>query len=272
MSTYETVIVSKEGSFLAPEPNIAVVKLSRPEALNAFNDQLMTDLEAAFKEIEQDESIRAVVITAEGEKAFSAGADLKQASTVSPEEATNQAAALVEKGQRVFKYIENFPKPTICAINGLALGGGLEISLCCDLRVASKEAKMGNPEVMIGLIPSWGGCDRLPRLVGLSKAKEIVLTGGMITADQAEKIGLVNKLVPPDELQSTAMFMAQKLADNAPVAMRLAKQVLNKSLDHDLDAGLALERDATVECFKTEDIQEGIKAVFEKRKAQFKGR
>jgi len=268
MSTYETVTVSKEGSFLAPEPNVAVVKLNRPEALNAFNDQLLTDLEAAFKEIEQDESIRAVVITAEGEKAFSVGADLKQARTLTPEAAT----AFVEKGQQVFKYIEDFPKPVVCAINGLALGGGFEISMACDIRVASQEAKLGNPEVQLGLIPAWGGCDRLPRLVGLSKAKEIILTGGQLTAAAAEKIGLVNKVVPPDELHSQAMFMAQKLADNAPIAVRLAKQVMNKALDHDIEAGYALEREATVECAKTEDLQEGIQAVFEKRKAQFKGK
>jgi len=268
MSTYETVTVSKEGSFLAPEPNIAVVKLNRPEALNAFNEQLVLDIEAAFKDIEQDEAIKAVIITAEGEKAFSVGADLKQAQSITPADATT----LVERGQRVFTYIENFPKPTVCAINGLALGGGLEIALACDFRVASQEAKMGSPEVMVGLIPGWGGCIRLPRLVGLSKAKEIVLTGGQFTAAQAEKIGLVHKVVPPDELHSSAMFLAQKLADNAPVAMRLAKQVVNKSLEQDLESSLVAEKDAIVQCFDTEDIQEGIKAVFEKRKAQFKGK
>lgn len=268
MSAYETVTVSKEGSFLAPEPNIAVVKLNRLEALNAFNDQLLTDIEAVFKELEQDESIKAVIITADGEKAFSVGADLKQASSIAPED----AVSLVERGQHLFTYIENFPKPTICAINGLALGGGLEIALACDLRVASQEVKMGSPEVMVGLIPAWGGCSRLPRLIGLSKAKEIVLTGGQLTAEQAEKIGLVHKVVPPDELLSNAMFLAQKLADNAPIAMRLAKQVLNKACDDDLESSLALERKATAECFGTEDLQEGIKAVFEKRKAQFKGK
>ena len=272
MSTYETVKVSKEGSFLAPEPNVAVLKLNRPEALNAFNEQLLDDIEAALKEIEQDDSIRAVIITAEGEKAFSAGADLKQAQSITPEEAITQATAMIEKGQRLFKYIEDFPKPIICAINGLALAGGLEIAMACDLRIASKEAKVSNTEVSLGLIPAWGGSTRLPRLVGLAKAKEIILTGAWLTADQAAEIGLVNKVVPPDELQSQAMFMAQKLADNAPIAMRLVKQVLNKTLDQDIEASYALEREAAVKCFQTEDLQEGIQAIFEKRKAQFKGR
>jgi len=268
MSTYETVTVSKEGSFLAPEPNVAVIKLNRPEALNSFNDQLLTDLEAAFKDVAQDEAIRAVIVSAEGERAFSAGFDLKQAAEINPD----NAGAVVEKGQKVFKLIEDFPKPVICAINGLALGGGLELAMACDLRVASQEAKMGNPEVMLGLIPSWGGATRLPRLVGLSRAKEIILQGGQLTAEQAEKYGLVNKVVPPDELHSQAMFIAQKIADNAPIAVRLAKMVMNQTLNVDIETSYQLERDAAVECSKTEDLQEGVKAVLEKRKAQFKGK
>lgn len=268
MSTYETVIVSKEGSFLAPEPNVAVVKLNRPQALNAFNNQLLDDLEAAFKEIEQDEAIRAVIITAEGEKAFSAGFDLKEAANISPDSARDVSA----KGQRIFKYIEDFPKPVICALNGLTLGGGLELSMACDLRLASQEAKMGNPEVMLGLIPAWGGANRLPRLVGLSRAKEIILQGGQLTAEQAQSYGLVNKVVPPDELHSQAMFIAQKIADNAPVAVRWSKKVMNKALEVDIETGYKLEQDAVVECSQTEDLQEGIRAVLEKRKAQFKGK
>ena len=268
MSSYETVTVSKEGSFLSPEPNVAVIKLNRPEALNSFNNQLLADLEAAFKDVEKDEAIRAVIVTAEGEKAFSAGFDLKQATEITPD----NTGDVVDKGHQVFKLVEDFPKPVICAINGLALGGGLELAMACDLRVASQEAKMGNPEVMLGLIPSWGGVTRLPRLVGLSRAKEIVLQGGQMTAEQAEKYGLVNKVVPPDELHSQAMFLAQKIADNAPIAVRLAKQVMNQTLDIDVEASFKLERDAAVELAKTEDLQEGVKAVLEKRKAQFKGK
>lgn len=265
---YETIIYSKEGSFFSPEKNIGVIKLNRPTAYNALNEQLITELYEALQEIEKDDEVKVVVITAEGQKVFCTGADLKLASELDEE----SALPLVERGQEIFTYIENFPKPIIAAINGLTLGGGLEMTLACDIRIAQEEAKLGCPETSIGLIPAWGGMQRLPKVVGMGKAKELVFSGAMITAKEAEDIGLVNKVVAPDELESTVNWTAAKIAGNAPIALKYAKESLNKVFEAPLEEGLKHDAVTCAACFNTEDIKEGIKAVFEKRKATFKGK
>ncbi len=265
---YETLIYSKEGSFFSPEKNIGVIKLNRPTAYNALNEELITELYQLLQEIEKDDEVKVVVITAEGQKVFCTGADLKAASEL--DEKT--AGPLIQRGQDIFNYIESFPKPTIAAINGLALGGGLELTLACDIRIASEEAKVGCPETSLGLIPAWGGIQRLPRIVGLGKAKELVFTAAMITAKEAEEMGLVNKVVPPNELESTVNWTAAKIAGNAPIALKYAKEGLGMVFDKPIKEGLKHDAETCAACFGTEDIKEGIKSVFEKRKATFKGK
>ena len=265
---YKNIIYSREGSFLSPEENIAVIKLNKPDALNAFNPEMLTELENAIDEINKDDTIRSVIITGVGERAFSAGADLKTASSL--DEAG--VRKYMDQGQRLFRKIEDLNKPVIAAINGWALGGGLELAAACDIRIASENAKLGSPEVRIGLIPGWGGTQRIAKIVGVGRAEELILTGGQVSAKDAERIGLVNKVVPPDELMSTANWTAGQIAANAPIAVRLAKKLVKKSPDLDILEGNKLELDAILECFRTEDIREGVQSVFEKRSPQFKGK
>jgi len=266
----ETIIFEKVGSFLSTEENIGLIKFNSPP-VNAFGETLLRELDDVLDQIEKDDEVRVVVITADGEKIFSAGADLKMMQTLA-EGTPEEARPAFEQGQALFRKLENFPKPTIAAINGLCLAGGVEFTLACDIRVSNEEAKIGFPETSLGLLPGWGGCSRLAKVIGMGRAKEMILTGGQITATQAERIGLVNKAVPYDELESTWTFMAAKIAGNAPIGVRLAKAVVSKSLDRPIEEGNKSEADALVECFGTEDLKEGIKSVFEKRKATFSGK
>ncbi|MHA1448155.1 MAG: enoyl-CoA hydratase/isomerase family protein [Candidatus Hodarchaeales archaeon] len=266
----DTILYSKEGSFLSPVKNIALLKLNRPDALNSINADLVTDLNAALDKAVEDPDIRCVVITAEGEKVFCTGADLKAAQSLTDD--PEGARELIAAGQELFRKIENLPKPTIAAVNALALGGGLEMTLACDIRIVSEGAKLGCPEVALGLLPAWGGTQRLAKIVGMGKAKELILTGGQVTAKEALEIGLANKVTKPDELMSTAMFVAAKIAGNAPIAVQEAKKCLNMNYAVDIETGNKAELESCITCFKTEDIKEGIKAVFEKRKAKFSGK
>lgn len=265
---YETLIYSKEGSFFSSEKNIGVIKLNRPTAYNALNEKLVTELYELLKEIEKDDEVRSVVITAEGQKVFCTGADLKLASQLDEE----SALPLIEQGQEVFTYIEDLSKPVIAGINGLALGGGLEMALACDIRIAQEEAKVGCPETSLGLIPAWGGIQRMPRVIGMGKAKELIFTGAMITAAEAEEIGLVNKVVPYDELESTVNWTAAKIAGNAPIALKYAKETLNRVFDDPLEKGLKRDAENCAACFGTEDLKAGIEATLKKGKAAFKGK
>ena len=265
----ETVVYEKTGSFLSTTKNVGLIKLNRLDALNAISEQLLDDLNQALDEIENDSEVRSVVITADGEKVFSVGADLKAAMSFADD--VSKARALVEKGQALFRRIENFPKPVIAAINGLALGGGLELALACDIRIASENAKLGAPEVGLGLIPAWGGTQRLAKVVGIGRAKELILTGNQISAKEAADIGLINKVVPADELMSTAMYLATKISENAPIAVKFAKQAINKAFVLPIEEGNKLEADFAEKLFGTEDLTEGIMAVLEKRKPKFKG-
>ncbi|MDH5363195.1 MAG: enoyl-CoA hydratase-related protein [Aigarchaeota archaeon] len=272
---YKNIIYTREGSFLSPEENIAVIKLNRPDALNSFSPEMLTELENLLDEISKDDTIRSVVITGAGERAFSSGADLKLVSTALRTPGVIDEAAVrqyMEQGQRVFRKIEDLSKPVIAAINGWCLGGGLELAAACDIRIASENAKLGHTEVRLGLIPGWGGTQRTAKIIGVGRAQELILTGGQISATDAEKIGLVNKVVPPDELMSTANWTAGQIAANAPVAIRLAKKLVKKSTDLNIVEGNKLELDAILECIKTEDIREGVQALFEKRSPQFKGK
>ncbi len=265
---YKYVIYEKAASFLMPEEkNIAILTLNRPDAMNALSKGLLEELDEVLEEIRKDNNIRSVIITGSG-RAFSAGADLSEAG--SGDEAALRAR--MELGQKVFDKIETFDKPVIAAVNGYALGGGLEMAASCDFRIASENSAFGCPEVNIGLIPSWGGCVRLPKLLGRAKAAQLVLTGERIDAKEAERIGLVNKVVPADELKSTATYMAGNMAVKAPVAIRLAKGIISQAMEIDIKEGNRLMIEGGVACAKSEDIIEGISAFFEKRTPKFKGK
>ncbi len=246
----------------------ATITLNRPDALNAFNKDVVEEILKALEDAKNDEKIRVVILTGAGEKAFSAGADIK---TMKGFDAL-KARELSLMGEKLCSAIENFEKPVIAAINGYALGGGLEVAMACDLRIASDKAKMGQTEINIGLIPGWGGTQRLTRLIGKTKAKELVFTGKMIDAKTAERLGLVNMVVPADQFREAVRKFAMELAEKAPVALRIAKALINKGADMSLDAAIALEREGFGVVGSTEDLQEGVSAFIEKRKPVFKGK
>jgi enoyl-CoA hydratase len=247
---------------------IATITLNRPEALNAFSKEVVEEILQAIEDVKGDETIRVVVLTGAGEKAFSAGADIKAMSGMT----ALKARELSLMGEKLCTSFENLEKPVIAAINGYALGGGLEVAMSCDLRIASENAKMGQTEVNIGLIPGWGGTQRLTRLVGMSKAKEMVYTGRIIDAKTAEQIGILNMVVPADKFRETVRQFAQELATRAPVAVRVAKVLINRGSDIGLESALALEREGFGVVGSSEDLKEGVSAFTEKRKPVFKGK
>ena len=247
---------------------IATVTLNRPEAMNAFSIELINEVINCLGDAGKDENIRVVILTGAGEKAFSAGADIKAMIGMN----ALKARELSMNGYRVCKALEKLEKPVIAAINGFALGGGLETAMACDFRIASDKARMGQTEINIGLIPGWGGTQRLTRLVGKTKAKELVYTGKIIDAKTAEQIGLVNMVVPTDQFMATVRQFALELASKAPVALKVAKTLIDNGLETDLESALALEREGFDTVASTEDLQEGVKAFTEKRKPVWKGR
>jgi enoyl-CoA hydratase len=247
---------------------IATITLNRPEALNAFNKEVTDEVLQAVEDIKADENVRVVVLTGASEKAFSAGADIKAMKGMN----ALKARELSLMGEKLCNAFENLEKPVIAALNGYALGGGLEVAMACDLRIASENARMGQTEINIGLIPGWGGTQRLTRLIGRTKAKELVFTGKMIDAKTAEQLGIVNVVVPVDRFKETVRQFAAELASKAPVALKVAKAVINKGADMSLDAAIALEREGFGVAASTEDLQEGVSAFIEKRKPAFKGK
>jgi len=247
---------------------IATITLNRPEALNAFNKEVIEEVLQALEDTRNEENMRVVILTGVGEKAFSAGADIKTMKGMN----ALKARELSLMGEKLCYALENLEKPVIAAINGYALGGGLEVAMACDLRIASENARMGQTEVNIGLIPGWGGTQRLTRLIGRTKAKELVFTGKMIDAKTAEQLGLLNMVVPADKFRETVRQFAAELASKAPVAIKVAKAVINKGEDASLDAAIALEREGIGVVGSTEDLQEGVSAFMEKRKPIFKGK
>ena len=247
---------------------IATITLNRPEALNAFSKEVVSEVLQALEDIGNDESVRIVVLTGAGEKAFSAGADIKAMIGMD----ALKARELSLMGEKLCLALENLEKPVIAALNGYALGGGLEVAMSCDLRIASENSRMGQTEINIGLIPGWGGTQRLTRLVGRTKAKEMVFTGKMIDAKTAEQLGIVNMAVPADKFRETVRQFALELASKAPVALKVAKALIDKGAEIGLDSALALEREGFGVVASTEDLQEGVKAFTEKRKPVFKGK
>lgn len=257
---YTKLIVEKQ-------KNICTVKINYPEALNALNSSILKELNTVFTEIEEDDSIDVVILTGEG-RAFVAGADIPQMSALNAVE----GKAFGELGAAVFRKIELLNKVVIAAVNGFALGGGCELAMSCDIRIASSKAKFGQPEVGLGITPGFSGTQRLPRLVGLGKAKELIYTADVIPADEAYRIGLVNKVVEPDVLMSECMVMAQKIASKAPLAVRYSKEAINRGIETDVDTGISIESDLFGLCFSTEDQKEGMQAFLNKRAAEFKKR
>ena len=267
---------------------VAVLTLNRPASLNALNGALLTELDAAIGRLEREEEIRAVVLIGAGAKAFAAGADITELAELGPRE----AAAVAAEGQRILRRLERLPKPVIAAVNGFALGGGCELAMACHMRLAAPHARFGQPEVNLGLIPGYGGTQRLARLVGRGRATELCLTGGMVGADEALRLGLANRVVSAfakdaqgeltrdekgqpvfdrEAFLMAAIGLAKEILGKAPLAVAACLDAIDRGLDLPLDAGLALERDLFAACFGTQDMREGTKAFVEKRPAQFKG-
>ncbi len=259
--TYENILLEKKNS-------IAYVTVNRPKVLNALNSATLEELRAAFTDIKADREIRVVIFTGAGEKAFIAGADINELAQRDAVSGKEYAA----RGQSVLDLIENLGKPVIACINGFALGGGCEIALACTMRLASENAKLGQPEVKLGIIPGYGGSQRLPRLVGKGLANQILLTGEMITAQEAHRIRLVNEVTAPAELIPRAEAIAAKIIANAPLAVQYTLEAVNRGMEMPLAEGLYLETALFGVACATEDKKEGTTAFLEKRPAQFKGK
>ena len=247
---------------------IATVTINRPDKLNALNAETITELFQIFKKLKQNDDVHAIVLTGSGEKAFVAGADIAEINR--HDDISGRIFAM--RGQKVFRFIEKIEKPVIAAINGYALGGGCELAMACHLRIASQTAKFGQPEINLGLIPGYGGTQRLSRLVGSTRALYWLLTGDMFDAQKALEIGLVNEVVPQDQLLARATELATLLASKAPIARRYILQSVIEGLDMNLDASLNLEAELFGNLCATEDMKEGTTAFLEKRKPQFKGK
>jgi enoyl-CoA hydratase len=258
---YKTLLYEKK-------QDIGVLTVNRPDKLNALSTELTEELLQFLVEVEKDDDLRVLVITGAGDKAFVAGADIKEL----VERDAVMGRDISRFRQALFARIENLPIPVIAAVNGYALGGGLELALACNIRIASEKAQFGAPEVKLGIIPGDGGTQRLPRLVGLGRAMELVLTGDFIDALEAHRIGLVNKVVPHEELLENVMALAKKIASRPPLAVKFAKEAVNRGQEGDTTAGYALESYLHALACTTEDKAEGVAAFLEKRKGDFKGK
>ncbi len=256
----ETVLYEKK-------TGIAYITLNRPKVLNALNKRAIADLKAAFEDARDDSEVHGVILTGAGDKAFIAGADINEVATDTPV----QAEEKTRRGQELMTLIENLGKPVIAAVNGFALGGGCEAALASTIRLAAENAKFGLPEVKLGIIPGYGGTQRLPRLVGKGVALHLILTGGMIGAQEAYRIGLVNEVVSGAELIGRAEAILKKIAANAPLSVKYALQAVNNGVETGLSEGLLLEASLVALCTSTEDKKEGTSAFLEKRPAKFQG-
>jgi enoyl-CoA hydratase len=260
-TTLETVSYEKKDA-------IAYVTVNRPKVLNALNAATVRDLRTAFEDARDDGSVRGVILTGAGGKAFIAGADITEVARVTAVE----AADMTSNGQALTNLIENLGKPVIAAVNGFALGGGCELAMACTIRLATRTAAFGQPEVKLGVIPGYGGTQRLPRLVGRGRALQLILSGGMIDAGEAYRIGLVNDLVPADGLIARAEEMLRQIFGNAPLAVKFALEAVNKGLETSQTEGLVLESSLFALCASTDDKKEGTSAFLEKRASKFAGR
>ena len=259
--TFENLLIERDDA-------VAVITFNRPKVLNALNAQTLTDLSNAIDAFKADPGVRAIVLTGAGQKSFVAGADINELAVQTPIEGKEHA----RRGQQIFDAIEQLGKPVIAAINGFALGGGCELAMACTMRFAADTARFGQPEINLGIIPGYGGSQRLPRLVGRGIALEILLTGDMISAQRAYEIGLVNRVVPAAELMTEAKKMAHLLASKAPIAVRYIIEAVHHGLDKSLDAGQFLETSLFGAIASSADMKEGTKAFLEKRKAGWQGK
>lgn len=258
--TEKRIIIQKEN-------HIATVTINEPKTLNALNSKLLEELGAAFDTLVADKEVRAIVLTGV-DRSFVAGADIQEMSGLHYDEAKVFGA----KGASVFRKIETCPQPVIAAVNGFALGGGCELAMACDIRIASSKAKFGQPEVGLGITPGFSGTQRLTRLVGFAKAKELIFTGNIITADEALSIGLVNKVTEAEKLMEEVKTMAETIARQAPIAVSNAKQAINDGWDMNIDKGIDYEVELFARCFATEDQKNGMTAFLRKEKASFEGK
>lgn len=256
----ETVLLTREG-------RVAILTINRPDKLNALSQQVRDEMIAHLATLEKDDSVGVLVVTGAGEKSFIAGADISEFEGRSP---FDQREAMASP--RVFDAMATFPKPVIAMINGFCLGGGCELALSCDLRIASDKARFGQPEIKLGLIPGGGGTQRLPRQVGMGHAMRLILSGLMIDAAEALRIGLVELVFPPEELKAKTLELATEIANKSPLTLKVAKEALRASDKLAIEEGLAYERDLFCLCFSTEDKKEGVAAFLEKRAPEWKGR
>ena len=256
---YKTLLTEKKGA-------VQKITLNRPAELNALNTELLSELDMAFAEAANDAGVKVIILTGAG-KAFAAGADITQMAGMNAAE----GKAFGAFGSDVFRRIELLPKPVIAAVNGYALGGGCELAMACDIRIASEKAKVGQPETGLGITPGFSGTQRLSRLVGLGRAKELILTAEAIDAREAWRIGLFNTVVPADKLEEAAFEMAEKIAAKAPLAVSYAKEAINQGIETDLETGIAMEANLFGLCFATQDQKEGMNAFLERRPPVFKG-
>jgi len=257
---YTHILFEKKGP-------IAMIIFNRPKVLNALNSALLKELSYALDRIAEDEAIRVLVLTGSGEKAFVAGADISELATLTPLQTKNFA----QRGQDIINRLQELPIPVIAAVNGFALGGGMEIAMACDFIYASDTAMFGQPEINLGLIPGFGGTQRLPRRINIGRAKELIFTGAMVNASEAMGMGLVNKVIPRSELMDEVMKTASIIASKGRVALREAKEAINGGMNIDLATGCRIEVNAFALCMASPDAKEGTSAFLEKRKAQFKG-
>jgi enoyl-CoA hydratase len=260
MASYETLLLERRG-------RVAVITINRPDKMNALNIQTRAEGAAALDELRDDAEVRVVVITGAGPKSFIAGADISE---FAGRTAVSQREVML--GRSLFTAVDSFPKPIIAMVNGYCFGGGCELAMACDLRVASETASFGQPEINLGIIPGGGGTQRLTRLVGETKAMELILTGDRVDAQTAFQLGLVNLVVPAADLEAKTMELANRIAEKSPVALRLAKEAVKGASRANLDEGLRREVDLFAICFSSEDKDEGVRAFLEKRKPDFKGR
>lgn len=254
-------------SYDKKEGSIGVLIINRPKVLNALNWDTLRELREFFEDVLPKEGLKALVVTGAGEKAFVAGADIEQMNSMQPREFQEY----VDYAHRVFELLEGGSCPSIAAINGYALGGGCELALACDIRIASEKAKMGFPEVKLGIFPGWGGTQRITRVLGLGKTKELVFTGDMIDAEEALRIGLVERVVPHGEVMTEALGLAGVIAKRGPIAVRMSKTAINSGSEMDLQKALLLEKTLVSLCFDSTDRIEGMQAFLEKREPSFTG-
>ena len=260
--TYEHILLERDDA-------IAIITLNRPKQLNALNAAILNDISAALDALADDDQARAIIITGSGDRAFAAGADIGELAQI---QSANEGRRMAQRSHQLGRQIADLPKPIIAAINGFALGGGLELALACDVRIASETAQVGLPEVSLGIMPGWGGTQRLARLVGPGAAKLLMMTGERIDANEALRLGIVERVVPAAELTTTAKQIAQKIASLPPLSIDAIKQAVNHGLNMSLEDANAYEASLFGELTVTEDCKEGTAAFLEKRKAEWKGK